>query len=60
MLVVESGRFLRNAQLRWAIVDKKGNVFGEKVHKYSHWINEDKYKAAFFSDHDNRSDSFLR
>ena len=52
VLVIESGRF-RNAQLRWAIVDKEGYVFGEKVHKYAHWINGGKFKAALFSDHEN-------
>ena len=52
VLVIESGRF-RNAQLRWAIVDKEGYVFGEKVMKYSHWINGGELKSAFFTDHHN-------
>ena len=36
VLIIVSGRF-RNAQLRWAIVDKEGYVFGEKLHAYAHW-----------------------
>ena len=52
VLVIESGRF-RNAQLRWAIVDKEGYVFGEKLLKYSHWVNSGEHKLALFSDHHN-------
>ena len=52
VLVIESGRF-RNAQLRWAIVDNEGYVFGEKIHKWSHWVNGGLYKSAFFTDHRN-------
>lgn len=50
MLIIESGRF-RHAQLRWAIVDKEGYVFGEKLHKYAHWINGGRYCSALFTDH---------
>lgn len=50
VLEIESGRF-RHAQLRWTIVDQEGYVFGEKVMKYSHWINGGEHKSAFFTDH---------
>ena len=49
-LVIASGRF-RHAQLRWAIVDKEGYVFGEQVPAYAHWINGGRHRAAFFTDH---------
>ena len=50
VLVIESGRF-RHAQLRWAIVDKEGYVFGEKLHNWAHWINGGHHKSALFTDH---------
>ena len=52
VLVIESGR-LRNAQLRWAIVDKEAYVFGEKNLKYSQWINGGEECSALFTDHRN-------
>lgn len=52
VLVIASGRF-RNAQLRWAIVDKEGYVYGEKLHDYAHWVNGGRYASALFTDHHN-------
>jgi len=51
-LIIVSGRF-RNAQLRWAIPDKEGYVYGEQLHEYAHWVNGGCYASAIFTDHHN-------